>query len=189
MTTVETEALPPTRRWVLAMRTSVTLATGAILALLLNDATEFDLLVVVVAVLALLVAGVLWMVFAPIGCARYRRYGTVAIAPLVVLIGIGIAAAGIPDRVAWWLSESAMSEAAHGSCDDADGGWVGVVRVSSIASRDGGCLFGIGDSLGGLAHFPAGARPPVHVPSVYRPVYTPFDGNWYRFSVDTHDGH
>ncbi|MGS2810905.1 hypothetical protein [Nocardia sp. MW-W600-9] len=189
MTSVETATGTPPRRWVLVMRTSAAVAAGAIVALLLNDATEFDLLITVAAVFALLVAGVLWMVCAPIGCARYRRYRTVLIAPLVVLAGIGAAVAGIPDRVAWWLSESALTEAAQGPCDEAAAGWIGVVRVYSVTGRDGGCLFGIGDSLGGLAHFPAGARPPVHVPSAYQPVYTPFDGNWYRYSVDLHDGH
>ncbi|MFD5176640.1 hypothetical protein ACFWM1_12590 [Nocardia sp. NPDC058379] len=189
MTTVETGTVPPTRRWVSAMRASTVLAVGATVALLLDDATAFDLLITIAAVLALLVAGVVWLVCAPIGCARYRRYGTVLVAPLVVLAGIGAVAAGIPDRVAWWLSESALTEVARGRCAESDAGWIGVIRVSSVADRDGGCLFGIGDSLGGLAYFPAGARPPVHVPTAYQPVYTPFDGNWYRYSVDVHDGH
>jgi len=189
MTTVDTEAAPAPRRWVLAMRTSIVLAAGAIGVLVLNDATEFDLLVTVGGGLALLVAGVLWMVCAPIGCARYRRYGTVLVAPLVVSVGIGAAVAGIPDRVAWWLSESAVTEVARAGCDETRAGWIGVVRVHSVAASDGGCLFRIGDSLGGLAYFPDGARPPVHAPATYQPVYIPFDGNWYRYSVDLHDEH
>ncbi|GEM35171.1 hypothetical protein NN3_61780 [Nocardia neocaledoniensis NBRC 108232] len=188
MVTREAEAQAPPRRWVWAMRAATVVAVAAVVAILLNDATEFDLLAGLAAVAALFAAGVVWMVFAPIGCARYRRYGTVLIAPLAVVAGLGAYSVDAPDRVAWWLSKSSLTDAAHGNCAG-DGGWYGVVRVRSVLRDDGGCLFRIGDGIGGLAYFPPGGGPPLGDRGAYEPVYTPYDGDWYAFTVDLHGGH
>ncbi|UGT55554.1 hypothetical protein [Nocardia asteroides] len=188
MVTREAETQAPPRRWVLAMRAATAVAVAAVAVILLNDATAFDLLATLAAVAALCTAGAVWMVCAPIGCARYRRYGDVLIAPLAVAAGLGASSVEAPDRVAWWLSATSLTEAARGNCAG-DGGWYGVVRVRSVLRDDGGCLFRIGDGVGGLAYFPPGGGPPLGDRGAYEPVYTPYDGDWYAFTVDLHGGH
>ncbi|MFD4459249.1 hypothetical protein [Nocardia sp. NPDC058480] len=189
MTTVGTRTtdLVP-RRWSMAMRITTGAAMVAIVVVLVVDATHINLLGWVAAVLTLLASGLSWMILAPIGCARYREYRAVIAAPVVVIIGVGLVWFGVPEKIGWWMSASAMTEAAH-SCRESEGEWFGVIRTSGVRFDDGGCQFTIDDMaiLGGLAYFPPGTQPPDHGGRGYQPVYTPYDGNWYRFAVTMHD--
>lgn len=189
MTTVGARATDRTpRRWSVAMRVTTGAALIAVLVVFVVDATHIDLLGWVVAVLMLLAAGLSWMILAPIGCARYRELRAVVAAPVVVIAGLGLAWFGVPEKVGWWLSSAAMTDAAR-SCQESEGAWFGVIRTSGVRPGDGGCQFTIDDMaiVGGLAYFPPGTQPPDHGGRGYQPVYTPYAGNWYRFAVTLHE--
>ncbi|MEV0544486.1 hypothetical protein OG308_19130 [Nocardia salmonicida] len=189
MTTVGTRTTDQVpRRWSVAMWVTTGFATVAIAVTLVVDATHIDLLGWVVAVVMLLACGVSWMILAPIGCARYREYRAVVVAPVVVIVGLGLVWFGVPDKVGWWLSSAAMTDAAR-NCRESEGQWFGVIRATGVRPDDGGCQFTIDDMAisGGLAYFPPGTPPPDHGGAGYQPVYTPYDGNWYRFAVTLHE--
>ncbi|PKV98163.1 hypothetical protein [Nocardia fluminea] len=186
MTTAGTVQAP--RRWSVAMRATTGAAMVAIAVMFVVDATHIDVLGWVLAVVMLLACGLSWMILAPIGCARYRQYRAVAVAPVVVILGAGLVWFGVPEKVGWWISAGSMTEAAR-NCPDSEGEWFGVIRTYSVRPGDGGCQFTIDDMamMGGLAYFPPGSPPPDHGGAGYQPVYTPYDGNWYRFAVTMHD--
>ncbi|MFC9473579.1 hypothetical protein ACFTS5_15475 [Nocardia sp. NPDC056952] len=186
MTTVGTVQVP--RRWSVAMRVTTGAAMVAIVVMLVVDATHIDVLGWVLAVVMLLACGLSWMILAPIGCARYREYRAVAVAPVVVIAGLGLVWFGVPEKVGWWISAGAMTDAAQ-SCRESEEEWFGVIRTDRVRSSDGGCQFTIDDMaiVGGLAYFPPGTPPPDHGGAGYQPVYTPYDGNWHRFEVTMHD--
>ncbi|MFI1234965.1 hypothetical protein [Nocardia salmonicida] len=96
MTTVGTRAtVQVPRRWSVSMWVTTGVAAVAIAVTLVVDATHIDLLGWVVAVVMLLACGVSWMILAPIGCARYREYRTVVVAPVVVIVGLGLVWFGV----------------------------------------------------------------------------------------------
>ncbi|MFD3701749.1 hypothetical protein ACFWUP_01240 [Nocardia sp. NPDC058658] len=169
------------RAWRRAMWATTVVACLGIAVLLFEVVTDFDLLALLVAGVLLLVAGVAWMVLGPIGCAKYREYLAVAAAPIVVGLGLGLAFSGLPDRLAWRLSEGSMTRAAQ-ECSDR-GGWFGVMRVDNVYRTDGGCVFAIYATDGGVAYFAPGTAPPDGPPQPYSHVYEPFAPNWYRFST------
>ncbi|MFC4372740.1 hypothetical protein ACFO5K_01400 [Nocardia halotolerans] len=188
MTTAEHAVARPTpRRWWSAMWATVVSALVGVVLLLVVAATRADVMIWVVGVLTLLMAGLCWLVLAPIGCARYRRYRLVSAAPVIVLAGAGLLVAQVPEKLAWGLSEGALTEAAH-SCQESEAGWFGVLRIDRVRAADGGCQFSVaGISIGGLAYFPPQTSPPDHGGRPYTAVYTHYDGDWYEFDVIMHD--
>lgn len=189
MTTVGTRAAVQVPRWwSVAMRVTTGTAIVAIAVMVVVDATRIDVLWWVLAVVMLLAGGLSWMILAPIGCARYREFRAVVVAPVVVILGVAPVWFGVPAKVAWWISADAMTEAAR-DCRESAGAWFGVIRTDTVRSGDGGCQFALDDMaiIGGLAYFAPGTAPPDHGGRGYQPVYTPYDGNWYRFAVTMHD--
>ncbi|MFD6396942.1 hypothetical protein [Nocardia sp. NPDC060249] len=186
MTTAGAVQVP--RRWSVAMRVTTGATLVSIAVMFVVDATHIDVLGWVFAVVMLLACGLSWMILAPIGCARYREYRAVVVAPVVVIVGLGLVRLDVPEKVGWWISAASMTDAAQ-SCEESEGEWFGVIRTYSVRSGDGGCRFTIDDMaiIGGLAYFPPGTPPPDHGGAGYQPVYTPYDGNWYRFAVTMHD--
>ncbi|MFD3747845.1 hypothetical protein [Nocardia sp. NPDC058633] len=183
-----TTIVPVPRRWSVAMGVTTGTAIVAMAIMFAVDATHINVLGWVLAVVMLLACGLSWMILAPIGCARYRRFRTVVAAPVVVIVGLGSVWFGVPEKVGWWLSAGSMTAAAQ-RCQSSEGGWFGVIRTIGVRPADGGCQVAI-DSLaivGGFAYFPPGTEPPDHGGAGYEPVYTPYDGNWYRFAVSMHE--
>ncbi|MFD3507919.1 hypothetical protein [Nocardia sp. NPDC058666] len=170
------------RVWQLAMRATTVVACLGIAVLLFELVTDYDLLALLVAGALLFVAGVAWMVLAPIGCAKFRQYRAVAIAPIVVAVGAGLVFSGLPDRLAWWLSEGSLTQAAQ-DCSDSGGDWFGVMYVDYVHRSDGGCGFSRYATNGGVAYFAPGTTPPDGPPQPYRYVYEPFAPNWYRYTM------
>ncbi|WP_410877231.1 hypothetical protein [Nocardia sp. A7] len=189
MTTVGTQPTNQvTRTWRVAMRITIGAAIVAIAAMFVIDATHIDLLAWAVPIVMLLAVGLSWMILAPIGCARYREFRAVVAAPVVVIVGVGLVLLGVPEKVGWWMSKGSMTDTAR-RCSKSEGQWVGVIRTRGVRPDDGGCQFAIDDMaiVGGLAYFPPGTPPPDHGGAGYEPVYTPYDGNWYRFAVTLHE--
>ncbi|MFC6010606.1 hypothetical protein [Nocardia lasii] len=176
------------RRWRVLMGLTTGAVVVAIAELAVVDATRLDLLAGAAGVVILLAAGLSWMILAPIGCARYRQFRTVALAPLIALVGVAAVWFGLPERAGWWLSKSAMTEAAA-NCRESDERWIGIIRTWSTDPDAGGCRFTTGDGthLGGLAYFPPGTQPPDYGGAAYQPTYTRYDDNWYHFTVNLSD--
>ncbi|MGY0498795.1 hypothetical protein ACWZHB_09905 [Nocardia sp. FBN12] len=175
-------AVATPRGWRQAMRSTTATACLGIAVLLFEVVTDYSLLALLVAAAVLIVAGVAWMVLAAAGCAKYREYPAVAAAPIVVGLGLGSVYSGVPDRLAWWLSEGSFTQVAQ-DCPNGGGAWFGVMHVDNVYRSDGGCVFAIYATDGGVAYFAPGTTAPGGPPQPYRHVYEPFAPNWYRFST------
>lgn len=179
---VASEAVEISRTWQYAMRATTVASCFGTAVLLFEVVTDYTLTALLLAGAVLVAAGVAWMVLAPIGCAKYREYRAVMIAPIVVGIGVALVFSGVPDRLAWWLSADSFTRAAQ-VCAKGDATWFGVMHVDGIYPYDGGCLFAIYPTDGGVAYFAPGSRPPSGPPRPYAHVYERFAPNWYHFST------
>ncbi|GAA1608564.1 hypothetical protein GCM10009764_35590 [Nocardia ninae] len=113
------------------------------------------------------------------GALRYRTWRLSLIAPVVAILSIAVACTGIPGKVGWALSKDALEQAAV-TCAHTKETRLGVIRVTAIAKRDGGCWLythGVLTDSVGFAYFPD--RAPVS--SSPETSYTHLEGPWYRF--------
>ncbi|MFC9968983.1 hypothetical protein ACFVH4_32575 [Nocardia ignorata] len=179
---VASEAVEISRTWRYVMCATTVASCFGIAVLLFEVVTDFTLMALLLAGAVLLAAGVAWMVLAPIGCTKYREYRAVVTAPLVVGIGVALVFSGVPDRLAWWLSEDSFTRAAR-VCAKGGAAWFGVMHVDNVYPYDGGCIFAIYPTDGGVAYFAPGSTPPSGPPRPYEHVYERFAPNWYRFST------
>ncbi|WP_135236852.1 hypothetical protein [Nocardia sp. CS682] len=113
------------------------------------------------------------------GALLYRSWRLSLIAPAVAILSIAVGFTGIPGKVGWALSKDAFEHAAV-TCAQAKDTRLGVIRVTTITKRDGGCRLythgGLIDPVG-FAYFPD--RTPVT--SSPEDSYTHLEGPWYRF--------
>ncbi|RDI49999.1 hypothetical protein [Nocardia mexicana] len=175
------------RWWTITMGAITAVAVGicaAVLWVLVSDGSSAFL---VLAVWALLAAGAAWLAAVLFCSWRYRSRGwrLRAVAPVVVCCTVVVGATGIPEKIGWAVSESALDRVAA-ECVRPDDGRAGVYRIRTVEKhRDGCLLYTDGGFINpvGFAHFPAAA------PALGRPRhegdigYEHLDGPWYRFTV------
>ncbi|WP_194814360.1 hypothetical protein [Nocardia sp. XZ_19_385] len=166
--------------WLVATNAVTVLVTLCYAVLLWNTGTEGEFFVGLFGLLALLGLGVVWIIITIIGLLAYRTFLASLITPLIVLTGMGLAWAEIPQKLAWWASRDALGRAAS-TCDEhGDSGRIGVYTITRVQRTPDGCLFYTdGGFLNrvGFAHLPGGA--PATPPAVMQ--YTSLGGPWYRF--------
>ncbi|WP_446222917.1 hypothetical protein ACTWPB_24680 [Nocardia sp. IBHARD005] len=155
------------------------------LGLLWTVLSKADLGLTLVLLASLAFTGLVWAVWSISGLIVYRVGWISLVAPVVVVITVGITWSGLPNRLGWWLSESALTGAAL-TCDPADGHRrIGVYSVGRISTRDNGCLLTVSGmgliSPAGFAYMPAGEPPAAR--GEYDEQYTHLEGAWYRFST------
>ncbi|MEU7143363.1 hypothetical protein ABZ942_28240 [Nocardia sp. NPDC046473] len=113
------------------------------------------------------------------GALLYRTWRLSLIAPVAAILTFAVGCTGIPGEVGWALSKDAFEQAAA-TCAHTKETRLGIIRVTTITKRDGGCWLythgGLIDSTG-FAYFPD--RTPVS--SSPKTSYTHLDGPWYRF--------
>ncbi len=96
---------------------------------------------------ALIIVGVVWLAAVVFGSIRYGWRGVTLVAPVIVLVTVGLAAAELPGRFGWWVSKDDLQRAAVACADPADAADVrsqriGVYRVHSVQRvGDRGCRF------------------------------------------------
>ncbi|WP_194824609.1 hypothetical protein [Nocardia sp. XZ_19_231] len=171
--------------WPLASSVIIGVVVLCCLGLLWTGISKADLDLTLGLLLSLAFTGLLWAVWSMTGLVVYRVGWISLVAPGVVVVTMGISWSGLPDRLGWWLSESAMTQAAQ-TCDPADGDRrIGVYSVGRVSTRDNGCLLTVSGmglvSPAGFAYMPAGEPPAAR--GEYDEQYTHLDGSWYRFST------
>lgn len=168
------------RRFWKVTSTAIAIATvGICLFLLWNQMSRGSFDSVIMALLALMFLGLLWLLAGATGLWLYRAWRLNLIAPLVVALTFAVASAEVPDKLGWALSKDALERVAI-TCAPTNGTRLGLYSVRKITKRDGGCLIYDADysiGLEGFAYFPDNALPPN--PSGIH--YKPFAGPWYRF--------
>lgn len=133
---------------------------------------------------ALLILGAVWLVATLIGWFKYRAWRWSAAAPVIVVATLGLVMLSVPSRVAFALSEGALTEAAAECQEATENRTIGVYRIESVRKMDGGCVFfiegGLIDGIG-LAYLPNGA-PYLGDPRFDGDFgYKEYEGDWYRF--------
>lgn len=139
---------------------------------------------------ALIIVGVVWLVAVVFGSIRYGWRGVTLVAPVIVLVTVGLAAAELPGRFGWWVSKDDLQRAAVACADPADAADVrsqriGVYRVHSVQRvGDRGCRFTVEGGLVdfvGVAYLP-GERPYLGEPRRDGDIgYRHIEGDWYAF--------
>ncbi|MFI7000400.1 hypothetical protein [Nocardia sp. NPDC050175] len=129
--------------------------------------------------LLLLAVGLACLATGVVGAVRYHTWRLSLIAPVVAILSMAVGFTGIPGKIGWALSEDAFEQAAI-TCAPTKETTLGVIRVTRITKRDGGCRFythlGLMSPVG-FAYFPD--RTPVS--SSPEDSYTHLEGPWYRF--------
>ncbi len=181
------EARRPARWWTwLTAITAllVTLVCGVILYSFIPPTVSFPIFAL--AAWVLLILGAFWLTFALIGWFKYRAFRWTLVAPVLVLVTIGLVALSVPSTFAFTVSKRALSTAADQCGETFEDQTIGLYRVWMTERVDGGCLFymdgGLIDPVG-LAHMPDGVPylgDPRHEGDI---GYQEFNGDWYRFVV------
>ncbi|WP_338760216.1 hypothetical protein V7968_31405 [Nocardia vulneris] len=162
--------------------TTVAIAVAAVavcLAMLWGEMSRESLRYTLGMAALLLAVGVACLVTGLVGALRYHTWRLSLIAPAVAILSIAVGAAGIPSKVGWALSRDAFEQAAV-TCARTKETRLGVITVTAITHRDGGCRLYTRDRLldpVGFAYFPD--SPPVAASP--EDSYTHFEGPWYRF--------
>ncbi|MFE7723615.1 hypothetical protein ACFU44_31840 [Nocardia rhizosphaerihabitans] len=193
MTSVGVMPRPARRRprppgWWLAMMVVVTAVTWlAAVILLITQAVDADLLVAFYVVVTIVAVGIPWFVLALFGLVQYRAVAVSSILPLILMGTMVAINQRFPERVAWWLSEGAMTVVAQECVARAQPTWIGVYRVDSVRRNyDGACLFRVGDAIGtsGFAYFAPGTAVPERTKAEAAIYYLPFDESWHKYDYN-----
>ncbi|MDV8025237.1 hypothetical protein [Rhodococcus sp. IEGM 1330] len=133
---------------------------------------------------ALLVLGAVWLILALVGWFRYRALRWSVVAPVLVVLTVGLVLLSVPPKFAFAVSEDALTDVAVDCPKTWEDKRIGLYSVQYVRPVDNGCLFfiegGLIDSIG-LGYFPDVA-PPLGEPEHDRDIgYQEFDGDWYLF--------
>lgn len=139
---------------------------------------------------ALVIVGAVWLAAVVFGSIRYGWRRVTLVAPIIVLVTVGLAAIDLPGRFGWWVSKDDLQQAAVACADPSDGTdlrfrWIGAYRVySAHRVGDDGCRFavegGLIDSVG-VAYLP-GEQPYLGAPRRDGEFgYRHIEGDWYAF--------
>lgn len=162
--------------------TAVTWLAAA--SIVITQAVGSNLLIVFYAVATMLAVGIPWFVLAVFGVVRYRAFAVSSILPVIVVGTMVTVSRDVPERVAWRLSEGAMTDAAQVCAARTQPTWIGVYRVDSVRrNHDGACLFRVGDGIGtsGFAYFAPGTAVPERTQAEAAIYYLPFDEAWHEY--------
>lgn len=128
--------------------------------------------------------GIAWLVVALIGWFRFRAVRGSLAAPAVVVLTVGLVVFSVPSRVAFAVSENALTDLAATCEASFENRSVMVYRVQRTEPIGDGCLVyvegGLIDSVG-FAYLP-GQDPYLGTPRRDGDIgYRPLHGDWYSF--------
>lgn len=132
----------------------------------------------------LLFLGAIWLALALVGWFGYRALRWSGVAPIFVVLTVGLVFLSVPSKFAFAVSEDALTATAVDCPKTFEGSRIGLYSVQYVQPVDNGCLFfiegGLIDSIG-LGYFPDVA-PPLGKPRHDGDIgYQEFDGDWYLF--------
>lgn len=138
---------------------------------------------VVLAELAFVALGTVWIVLATVHGLRYRWDRRILAAPAMVVVTAALVVADVPYRLGWLAAQDAMTEAARSCVETTENHWISVYDVRGVSEHDGGCHFALSGGLinsVGLAYLPEGAPTTGderHVGYNYEPI----GDDWYKY--------
>ncbi|MFD3701744.1 hypothetical protein ACFWUP_01215 [Nocardia sp. NPDC058658] len=163
----------------------------AAVTMVITQAVSPNLLVVFYGMATILAAGIVWLFMALFGVIKYQAFAVSSILPVIVGLTFVVGEQRFPERAAWRVSKGALIDAAPQCVEHTQPQWIGVYYVESMhRSRDGACLFQIGDGIGsnGFAYFAPGTVVPERNQSEGATYYIPFDlpsdGSWRRYDYN-----
>jgi hypothetical protein len=176
---------PPAQWWIWSTATTAVFVLpvcGVVLWAFLPPVVFFPFLAL--AAWALLVLGAVWLILALIGWFRYRALRWSVVAPVLVVLTVGLVLLSVPPKFAFAVSEDALADVAVDCPKSWEGRRIGLYNVQYVRPVDNGCLFfiegGLIDSIG-LGYFPDVA-PTLGEPRRDGDIgYHEFDGDWYLF--------
>ncbi|MFE1593423.1 hypothetical protein [Nocardia sp. NPDC058705] len=182
---------PPSGWWTSTMCVLCVVTWFAAVILVITAAVSPNLMAALLAMVTILAAGIAWLFSALFGAIKYQAFVVSSILPVIVGLTFVAGEQRLPERAAWRLSEGALTDAAQECVKHSQSQWIGVYYVESMGrSRDGACLFQIGDGVGsnGFASFAPGTVVPERNRSEGATYYIPFDlpsdGTWHRYDYN-----